>query len=185
MAKIRHRKISSKKWGGWKKVKEKKWIYLVGQKVNSRPTKWGRVRWFVARGFPGWPGSPQQEARRRKESSEGTTEGFELLSLSLSFACERARARSFRQQSCRFWTPILLHSSPPARVLASPGKIRFYFASFAVISSFFFIVLGTVSWGLHVALGNSSGCCSGLFSSPPPLAALFFFWLRILEMLWS
>jgi hypothetical protein len=31
----------------------------------------------------------------------------------------------------------LLHSSPPARVLASPGKFRFYFASFAVISSLF------------------------------------------------
>ncbi len=117
---------------GWKKVKVKKWVYLVGQKVDSRPTKWGRVRWFVARGFPGSPGSPQQEAGRRKGELQ-RHRGFRA-SLTLSLF---ARARSFRQQSCRFWTPILLHSSPPARVLASPGKFRFYFASFAVISSLF------------------------------------------------
>jgi hypothetical protein len=74
---------------------------------------------------------------RKKERRAPKAQRVSSFSLSLSFACERARARSFRQQSCRFWTPISLHSSPPARVLASPGKFRFYLASFAVISSLF------------------------------------------------
>lgn len=112
---------------------------------------------------------------RKKERRAPKAQRVSSFSLSLSFACER----SFRQQSCRFWTPISLHSSLPALVLASPGKFRFYFASFAVISSLFHGSWYCLSWGLHAALGNSSDCCSGLFSSPRPLAAHnFIFFLR-------
>jgi hypothetical protein len=63
----------------------------------------------------------------------------------------------------------LLHSSPPARVLTSPGKFRFYFASFAVISSLFhrscYCLMRPAC-----SVGNSSVAVADCFL-PPPLAA--------------
>jgi len=109
---------------------------------------------------------PQQEAGRRKGELQ-MHRGFRA-SLTLSLSRVSTRARSFRQQSCRFWTPILLHSSPPARVLASPGKFRFYFSSFAVISSLFH-----GSWYCLMRPACSAGKFSWLLQRtvffPPPL----------------
>lgn len=99
-------------------------------------------------------------------------------SLTLSLSRVSTRARSFRQQSCRFWTPILLHSSPPARVLASPGKFLFYFSSFAVISSLFH-----GSWYCLMRPACSAGKFSWLlqrtvFFPAPWLLILLFIFLK-------
>jgi hypothetical protein len=144
---------------------------------NSRPTKWCRVRWFVARGFPGWTGSPQQEAGRRKGELQ-RHRGFRAslsLSLSLSRASAPARAHfanNLADFGLRFC--FILH----LRLVCSLLQVNFAFISLHLpLYRPCFMVLGTVSWGLHAALGNSSGCCCGLFLPLLPLAAhnLFIF----------
>jgi len=110
-------------------------------------------------------------SRRQEEGKESSkcTEGFELLSLSLFRVWARARAHfanNLADFGLRFC--FILH----LRLVCSLLQVNFAFISLHLLLYHpCFMVLGTVSWGLHAALGNSRGCCSGLFSSPPPLAA--------------